>query len=627
MKKRTSVFLCAVLLLSTVLAFTGCTKIQDLKYDVALITDGGSIHDKGYNQSAWDGIQKYAESANCKATYYQPVFDAEKGETLTTDLVEQYVKLAAEKSVKYVVLPGEVFAVPTYELASAYPDVNFILLDAYAHSEGEASSVRLLPNVMSVSFDELQGGYLAGFSAVLLGNTKLGYFGSVQSDQSSNYGAGFVQGAAAAADTLGIPVTMDYADYDSALLDYDYSVTIKPVYDKIENASKPCRKVVVENGYGTGTYKDGQNVTISCDPYTQDGQKFDHWEAKSNTEGVKDKKVNISSKKKTEINLIVGDCDCTLTAVYAKTDEKISSATVTSSQSENPYKVYSGTVGTKIQISAPPAEKGMVFDHWTTDGNAENIEDVNAASTNVTLEEKNIVLAPVYKVSTDPTFEVTVENGTGSGSYLPGDVVHIVAAAPEDGYYFERWTNADKDGNSTGIAMENEFHCDTTFEMVDRYASIAEAMIDGGARLLFAGGNEKSDSLYTAKKVFDLNDISIVGAGIQEKDAYYSVVKEYGTAVTDCLNAFKGASIYNANCAAKGITCNLPDTEEKEELQKQLDAVYAQLADGTVKPVPVAPGADVRLSYKSNCLSLNYWIFKSVQDAKTAGVSVAEAKD
>ena len=71
-----------------------------------------------------------------------------------------------------------------YELATMYPELNFVLLDAVPHSAGDKSA-RLLPNVMSASFDDLQSGYLAGFSAVLQGNTKLGYLGSVQNDHSS----------------------------------------------------------------------------------------------------------------------------------------------------------------------------------------------------------------------------------------------------------------------------------------------------------------------------------------------------------------------------------------------------------------------------------------------------------
>ena len=162
-------------------------------------------------------------------------------------------------------------------------------------------------------------------------------------------------------------------------------------------------------------------------------------------------------------------------------------------------KVYDNTVGEKVWVTAPAAAQGMVFDHWESTGKAENIENAKEKSTNVTVEENPVVLTPVYVVSADPTFAVTVENGTGSGYYLPGDTVHITANVPKDGYYFDHWTNSDKDGNSAGLALESEYYYDTTFEMVDRYASIAETMIDKGDKALFAGGCDKSASLYTAK--------------------------------------------------------------------------------------------------------------------------------
>ena len=56
---------------------------------------------------------------------------------------------------------------------------------------------------------------------------------------------------------------------------------------------------------------------------------------------------------------------------------------------------------------------------------------------------------------------------------------------------------------------------------------------------------------------------------------------------------------------------NLP-----EELQKKLDAVYTQLGDGTIQPMAAAPGADVRKTFASNCLTLHYWILQSVKVSK-----------
>ena len=42
-----------------------------------------------------------------------------------------------------------------------------------------------------------------------------------------------------------------------------------------------------------------------------EGKVFDKWVVKSDTEGVKDSKVNISSDKKSSMNLLVEKCDCT----------------------------------------------------------------------------------------------------------------------------------------------------------------------------------------------------------------------------------------------------------------------------------------------------------------------------
>ena len=61
MKKIISVLMCLALVGCI---FAGCTKQEDLKSDIVLITDGGTITDGGYNQSAWEGISSFAEENN-----------------------------------------------------------------------------------------------------------------------------------------------------------------------------------------------------------------------------------------------------------------------------------------------------------------------------------------------------------------------------------------------------------------------------------------------------------------------------------------------------------------------------------------------------------------------------------
>jgi len=187
MKKAISVLLCIVLVVSGVFAMAGCTKQKQITNDIVLITDGGAVNDKGYNQSAWDGVNSYANDNKMSARYYQPVLD-ENGE-LTSDNVEKYVKLAQDNGAKYIVFPGEKFEVIAYEIASSFPELNFVLVDGIPHSESDKTD-RYISNVMCVTFDNLQSGYLAGYIAVKNGNTKLGYFGQYNSDDSANYGAG-----------------------------------------------------------------------------------------------------------------------------------------------------------------------------------------------------------------------------------------------------------------------------------------------------------------------------------------------------------------------------------------------------------------------------------------------------
>lgn len=613
MKKVVSAVLAFVMLLTSVFAFAGCSK-NDSTYDLVLITDGNTITDGGYNQSAWNGVKSFGDENDMTYRYYQPGLD-ENGE-LSLDTIKNYIDLAVNDGAKYIVLPGEDFSVAAYEYAPTYSNVSFILIDAYPHSQDD-SSARFQSNVMCIAFNQLQAGFLAGFASVADGYTKLGYLGSVNSSTSGDYGAGFVQGAAYAADVTGTPVILDYADYDSAILDYDYSFTVKPVYQKVEDSNEDTYKVTVVDGVGTGVYADGENVTITANP-APEGKVFDHWEVKSDTDGVKDKKVNISSKTKSSMNLLVGDCDCTITAVWA--DAATVPVIITEADGSTVYETLYPEEYTSAWITAPAPQPGMVFDHW--ESNDESVfDDAESASTNVSVSDHSVKVVPIYTPSENPTFMVTVENGTGSGSYVAGDQITVVADPPEEGYMFYKWENVDNQGISTGIAMENEYCYSTTFEMVDRYASIVEKMYDDGTQVVFGGGNPLSDSIFTATWSFDYQ-VYAFGSGIDESskgNCLASVVTDYGAATKLALAAYKGGSIFTGDCSneciyvtGKSINPTYTDDDGNEQEDKNYNESYANayngLATGLIKTNNVQSGADVRLSYSSRCLTLNYWI-------------------
>lgn len=613
MKKIISVCMSLVLV---VCIFAGCAKQEDLTCDIVLITNGTAVNDDGYNQSAWEGITAFAEENAMTCHYYQPVLD--NGE-ITPEIVEKYVSLSAENGAEFIVFPGEEFAVSAYEIASSYPDVNFILLDAIPHSADDMTN-RFVSNVMSVSFDALQSGFLAGFLSVENGNTKLGYFGEYSGKDSANYGAGFVQGAAYAADSLGIPVTVDWAEYDSPLRDYNFDFTVTACYEKISDQTEKTFNVKVVDGLGSGTYKEGTNVTIKANP-APEGKVFDKWEVKSDTDGVKDKKVNVSSPKKSSMNLIVEKCDCTITATYKDIEGTNYYVDVLSADGSEVVSTYNVGENGECTVTAPVADKYMVFDHWETNSSAD-IEDTESAVTNVKNINEDTKLTPVYAVSEIPTFYVNVVTGEGgngmsegSGSYLAGDSVTVVSAPPQDGYMFSHWENADAYGHSTGIAMDNEYNYSAGFEMVDRYSAICDSMFNHGVTAVFTGGNDRADSAFTAKSNYDY-PLNIIAAGSKNKDAYTTIVKNYGEAVKNCLADFTGGSLIPANCSNDGICTTF--VSDNEDIKAKYDEVYKMLGDGKIVLSPIQNGAGYdfcKLFNKekpSKCLTLNGWFLEGV---------------
>ncbi len=171
-------------------------------YELALVTDLGTIDDKSFNQGAWEGLKKYAEENSISYKYYQP----QEG---TTDSYVETIGLAIEGGAKLVVCPGFLFEEPIFIVQDQYPDVHFILLDGEPHN-ADYSEFKTGTNVMPILFQEDQAGFLAGYAAVKDGNTKLGFMGGMAVPAVIRYGYGFVQGADTAAKEDGVKVDVMY---------------------------------------------------------------------------------------------------------------------------------------------------------------------------------------------------------------------------------------------------------------------------------------------------------------------------------------------------------------------------------------------------------------------------------
>ena len=191
------------------------------EYKIAMITDYGDITDQSFNQTTYEACQAFAKDNDITFTYYKPAGNN------TADRVAMIEK-AADEGYNVMVMPGYAFAGAIVEAAPKFKDVKFIaldvgvgdLLEAGVTAKGESYDYNPdnwkledyvdLSNVYCAIYQEELCGYMAGFAAVKLGYTKLGFLGGMAVPAVIRYGYGYVQGADAAAQELGINVQMNY---------------------------------------------------------------------------------------------------------------------------------------------------------------------------------------------------------------------------------------------------------------------------------------------------------------------------------------------------------------------------------------------------------------------------------
>ncbi len=256
---------------------------------IAMITDYGDITDQSFNQTTYEACQKFAGDNGYDFKYYKPTDNSTAGRVASTEL-------AIADGYNVIVMPGYAFGGTIVEVAPQYPDVKFIaldvakgdLLEAAVANAGETYDYNPdnwnladyvdLSNVYCAVYQEELSGYMAGYAAVCLGYTKLGFLGGMAVPAVIRFGYGFVQGvdaAAAAKGVEGVEVNyiyggQFYGDGDiTAVMDTWYSNGTQLVFacgggiftSAAEAAQKVNGKVigvdtdqsaVIDGGYGEG---------------------------------------------------------------------------------------------------------------------------------------------------------------------------------------------------------------------------------------------------------------------------------------------------------------------------------------------------------------------------------------
>ena len=211
------------------------------QYKVAMITDYGDITDQSFNQTTWEAVVKFGTDNNVEYTYYKPV---------TNDTASRVamVELAIAEGHNVIVMPGYAFGATIAEVSAQYPDVKFVALDVgkgdlleggvalkgesydYNPDNWNLTDYVYMDNVYCAIYQEELCGYMAGYAAVKLGYTKLGFLGGMAVPAVVRYGYGFVQGADAAAAELGITIDVKYAYGNQFFGDADITAVMDTWY-------------------------------------------------------------------------------------------------------------------------------------------------------------------------------------------------------------------------------------------------------------------------------------------------------------------------------------------------------------------------------------------------------------
>ena len=239
--------LCVLLALTMMLSLAACggeaagNGAAASEYKVAMISDYAGITDQSFNQTTWEACLAFGEATGTEIKYYKPVTNDTAGRVAM-------VELAIADGYNVIVMPGYAFGGTIAEVSGQYPDVKFIALDVskgdlleggvalkgesydYNPDNWDLSKYVYMDNVYCAIYQEELCGYMAGYAAVKLGYTKLGFLGGMAVPAVIRYGFGFVQGADAAAAELGITIDMKYAYGNQFFADADITAAMDTWY-------------------------------------------------------------------------------------------------------------------------------------------------------------------------------------------------------------------------------------------------------------------------------------------------------------------------------------------------------------------------------------------------------------
>jgi len=196
------------------------------------------------------------------------------------------------------------------------------------------------------------------------------------------------------------------------------SATVTANYSSSQTTTYP---LTVVNGFGSGNYAAGTVVSIAAIT-APSGQVFGSWTGAA-----------VASASSAYTTITMPAAATTVTANY------------TAAQATYLLTVYNGSgsgnyaAGTSVTIASGPPPSGQVFGSWS----GATVASATSATTTLTMPAAATTVTANFAAAPSTNFTLTVNSGSGGGSYPAGTVVTITANTAPSGQFFSYWTGAE----------------------------------------------------------------------------------------------------------------------------------------------------------------------------------------
>ena len=144
---------------------------------VGLVLSTGGLGDKSFNDSAHKGLKEAEEKLGVQIKYVEPANVSE---------FDTFLREFAEANYDLIIGIGFQMKDSVVKVASEYPDNHFVMVDEPID----------MPNVVSATFNEPEGSFLAGALAGMMTKTNtVGFIGGIEVPLIQKFGDGFMAGA------------------------------------------------------------------------------------------------------------------------------------------------------------------------------------------------------------------------------------------------------------------------------------------------------------------------------------------------------------------------------------------------------------------------------------------------